>query len=202
MATEVKNCLQKFYLYLNSVYPKWRNIYKTVKDHMEALRNLTEELNFADSDDIDPNRKNIERFPEARDTWIFRIKEDIYKHIEKIRKIIQDLHNDSQELKQKYDKLEKSIDNVSFESKEMEEIINGNPHTPTFDALMLGAKYACKFLSDMHKRLKEKIEELNIYKEKTIEDLEGEFQRQHKLKDSEMEDVMLLGTYTKPIKKN
>ncbi|XP_074116117.1 uncharacterized protein LOC141538503 [Cotesia typhae] len=172
------NCFQKaivnYYLTLEKIYCYCNNeINKVTTGPLTSLKNQMEQLRHVTSPAVDT--AEICLIKGAREKLIFKINLGIEDELKLIVEAISTLNNYTQELKDKYHRLEQLRSGINFDDPTIINFVNGTSERPRLNSLLEWSMESLEFYKNYYSDITANFKALNIKDEASVDRLIDSF---------------------------
>ncbi|KYQ60119.1 hypothetical protein ALC60_00525 [Trachymyrmex zeteki] len=173
MARELHACLVRYFLRLERLDDKWRELLKKAERSLEGLANRTEQLRHVTNEKIDGAEDSIDQ--EMRERLIFKILMGLEEEIAFLLNILTQFNDANQDLKNYLINLENARSKISLRDEIMQELIKGTPYRPVLELLLQWAMEGYQFFHNMYLRISDCIKSIDYKIEETVNNLISSF---------------------------
>ncbi|KYN39260.1 hypothetical protein ALC56_06337 [Trachymyrmex septentrionalis] len=173
MAWELHMCLVRYFLRLERLDDKWKELSKKAERSLEGLANRTEQLRHVTNEKIDGAENSIDQ--ETRERLIFKILMGLEEEIALLSNILTQFNDINQDLKNYLINLENARSKISLKDKLMQELIKGTSYRPALELLLQWATEGYQFFHNMYLRISDCMKSIDYKTEETINNLISSF---------------------------
>ncbi|KYM87689.1 hypothetical protein ALC53_03306 [Atta colombica] len=173
MAWELHMCLVRYFLRLERLDDKWKELSKKAERSLEGLANRIEQLRHVTNEKIDGAENSIDQ--ETRERLIFKVLMDLEEEIALLSNILMQFNDINQDLKNYLVNLENARNKISLKDKLMQELIKGTSYRPTLELLLQWATESYQFFHNMYLRISDCMKSIDYKTEETVSNLISSF---------------------------
>ncbi|XP_018395565.1 PREDICTED: uncharacterized protein LOC108774052 isoform X2 [Cyphomyrmex costatus] len=176
MARELHACLVRYFLRLERLDDKWRELSKKAERPLEGLVNRTEQLHHVTNEEMEESEDSVDQ--ETRERLIFKILMGLEEEIALLSDILMQFNDANQDLKNYLVNLENARSKISLKDEIMQELIKGTPYRPTLELLLQWAVEGYQFFHDMYLRISNCMKSIDYKTEESVYNLISSFKEE------------------------
>ncbi|XP_011050958.1 PREDICTED: uncharacterized protein LOC105144025 isoform X1 [Acromyrmex echinatior] len=173
MAWELHMCLVRYFLRLERLDDKWKELSKKAEKSLEGLANRTEQLRHVTNEKIDGAENSIDQ--ETRERLIFKVLMSLEEEMAFLSNILTQFNDINQDLKNYLVNLENARSKISLKDKLMQELIKGTSYRPALELLLQWATEGYQFFHNMYLRISDCMKSIDYKTEETVSNLISSF---------------------------
>ncbi|XP_011351873.1 uncharacterized protein LOC105287798 [Ooceraea biroi] len=174
MAEKLHACLVQYFARLEKLNHKWQELSKNAEIPLMALANQAEQFRSIITNPSTESTENA-MHKEMLERFIFNILMRMEDEVRLLLNILTQFNDANQNLKNYLDNLENARSKISLKDEATQELINGTPHRPRLNMLLIWAVESFQFYHKMYLQIKDSMNLLDYKAKDTIDNLISSF---------------------------